>query len=102
MTVELSDSGAAAVAQNDELVLRLPENPTTGYRWEVTQSGAGALRLIDDRFVAGAGAAPGADGQRVIRFAAIASGAVQVAAIKRRAWEPAMPAESRNFSIEVK
>ena len=102
MAVELSDSGAATLSRNDELVLRLPENPTTGYRWEVTQSAAGTLRLIDDRFVAGGGLAPGAGGQRVIRFAALAPGNVQISAVMRRSWETSSPAETRGYSIVVK
>ena len=39
MPIELSESSPAApqaVARNDEVVLRLAENPTTGYRWEVS------------------------------------------------------------------
>jgi predicted secreted protein len=45
-TVEVSDAGfgqTIELAVGDELVLRLSENPTTGFRWEVPQSGDSEL-----------------------------------------------------------
>ena len=103
MPVELSESSPAspqAVARNDEVVLRLAENPTTGYRWEVSMSGAGELALVGDTFVAGAGI-PGAGGQRVFRYVCRASGSVQLEAIKRRPWEAGVALETKLFSIVV-
>ncbi len=103
MPVELSESSSAApqaVARNDEVVLRLAENPTTGYRWEVSSSGAGELALIADTFVAGAGI-PGAGGQRVFRYVCRSPGNVQLEAIKRRPWEAGVVLETKVFSIVV-
>jgi inhibitor of cysteine peptidase len=107
MAIELSESNSAsphAVAGGEEVVLRLAENPTTGYRWEVTQSGVGELRLIDDQFVAGAGlAAPGAGGHRVLRFAAGKPGGVQLVAVNKRAWESGVPpSNTQVYSIVVR
>lgn len=103
MPVELSESSPASpqtVARNDEVVLRLAENPTTGYRWEVSVSGVGELALVADTFVAGAGI-PGAGGQRVLRYVCRGSGNVQLEAIKRRPWEAGVALEKKAFSIVV-
>jgi len=100
---EASGSASQAVAQQDEVVLSLAENPTTGYRWELTQSGAGKLELVHDGFVAGAGGnAPGAGGRRVVRFVARGPGQVQIEAVKKRAWEThAAPTETLAFRIVI-
>jgi inhibitor of cysteine peptidase len=106
MTIEISDSETSAsrtLMRDEEVVVRLSENPTTGYRWQLTQSGTGELGLVDDRFVGGAeGAAPGAAGVRLIRFIARRPGAVKVEAVLRRAWDPpGASAQTRVFAIAV-
>jgi inhibitor of cysteine peptidase len=105
--VELSESNSASphvVARNEDVVVRLAENPTTGYRWEVTQSGVGELRLVDDQFIAGTGGTtPGAGGHRVLRFTAQRPGNIELAAVKRRSWEPVEAStEQRRYSLVVK
>lgn len=107
MPIELSGSEASAprtLARDDEVVLRLPENPTTGYRWLVTQSGAGELALVDDRFVGGSEApVPGAGGQRVLRFAGRRPGEVSLEAVLRREWDPPEASlERRVFAIVIR
>lgn len=105
MTVELSDTSPAAaitVARDDEVIVRLAENPTTGFRWELSASGTGELAVVDDRFVAGAGGnAPGAGGYRVVRYIARKAGSVQIEARKGRAWDAASYSEKKVFSLLV-
>jgi inhibitor of cysteine peptidase len=72
----------------EEVVVRLAENPTTGYRWQVGLSGNGQLEQLDDSFAA-AGSGIGAAGQRTLRFVARRTGTVQLHAVSRRAWESA-------------
>ena len=80
----------------DELILRLPENPTTGFRWQVQPSADPALRRIDDRFEPGSGSPlPGASGTRVLKFAASSPGTVQLSLAHRQAWEPSGGTEQR-------
>jgi inhibitor of cysteine peptidase len=83
--------------------VRLAENPTTGYRWELSQSGNGQLELLEDAFE-GAGSngtgAPGAAGYRRFRFIARQSGQVQLEASLRRSWEPPAAA-SRHWQLSV-
>lgn len=104
MPVELNESSPAApqaVARNEEVVLRLAENPTTGYRWEVSTSGAGELALVEDTFIVGTGI-PGAGGQRVFRYVCRGPGNVQLEAIKRRPWEAGVALEKKAFLIEIR
>jgi inhibitor of cysteine peptidase len=105
MLIEISDGDAPArrtLAQADELVLRLAESPTTGFRWQLGQSGTGELGLVDDRFVSG-GPAPGAAGHRLIRFVARKPGQVRLEAVLRRAWGPADAGlQKRVFEIDVR
>jgi inhibitor of cysteine peptidase len=100
--IELSESSSASsyvLPRNEELVLTLAENPTTGFRWEVLQSGAGALRLLGDAADAGS-AVPGAGRRRVLRFVAQDPGSVELTLVLRRSWEPPEAAlERRVFSI---
>jgi inhibitor of cysteine peptidase len=98
--IELSaaDSGSRhTVSVGDELLIRLAENPTTGYRWQFSQSGPGALRLVDDRTepAGSPSPAPGAAAHRVVRFVADRSGDVELLAVERRSWEADSPARPR-------
>jgi predicted secreted protein len=102
--VELRDSGSGGpqtIRVGEEAVIRLSENPTTGYAWELSQSGAGALRVVENRFDPG-GAGIGAAGQRVIRLVGELAGTVEVTLIERRPWESSSGAQQRKtFTIQV-
>jgi inhibitor of cysteine peptidase len=107
--IELSDANAGSshqLSQGEELHVRLPENPTTGYRWQFTQTGGGTLRVVEDRFEpggAGTPAAAGASGIRVVRFAAENSGNLTLEATERREWEPASAhSKKKTYSIVVR
>lgn len=107
MPIEISGDNPPAprtLARGDEVVIRLPENPTTGYRWQVTHSGAGELALVEERFVPGSGGAGvGASGDRLLRFLGQKAGEVRVEAVLRRPWDPPRAgAERREFAIVVR
>jgi len=101
-----ADSGSArSLSGGEELRISLRENPTTGYRWQVTQSGTGELRLIEDRFDAGSTipSAVGAAGTRVLRFVAQKPGEVQIELVNRRPWEAtASPSKTVRYTIHVR
>ncbi len=68
----------------DILVIRLQENPTTGYQWIFRI--IGDLTYISDDFILDA-VAIGAGGERCLRFIAQHTGIVQIEAVLRRIWE---------------
>jgi inhibitor of cysteine peptidase len=95
---EADSGGSAVVRRGDRLVVRLPENPTTGYLWAVDQPHAG-LALADSRFTAG-GAAPGAAGVREIVFSADRAGEGEVGLKEWREWE-GDGSVTRRFSARI-
>jgi inhibitor of cysteine peptidase len=100
MTIELTPSDAGsrrALRVGDIVTVRLPESPTTGYRWEAHYDDA-SLRPTDDRFDA-AGSSRGSGGVRVLTFEAVRAGEVTLHLANRRAWESGAP--SQEFSVQL-
>jgi inhibitor of cysteine peptidase len=80
------DNGAEITVQRaEEIIIALPENPTTGYRWAVETSG-NALAFTSADF-APATTAIGAGGKRTMRFIAQRPGTSTIHAQLRRAWD---------------
>lgn len=97
LTLGPADRGRqVAVHTGDRIVLRLPENPTTGYRW-AGDIPAFLSPIRDDNE---AGAAPGAAGVRVLEFVAAAPGRAELSLGCTRAWDPSAPATDR-FSVSI-
>lgn len=87
--MELTDADAGAertVGVGQDLLIRLPENRTTGYRWHLDLPEAG-LELADDTYAPPDPGRPGAGGVRTVRLRATAAGTHRVAAALRRSWE---------------
>jgi predicted secreted protein len=78
-----------AVRPGDVVEVRLPENGTTGYVWEVARLPPGVREEASS--LAGAGTAPGSGGTRVLRFVVDDGrglpGALRL--VLRRPWEEA-------------
>lgn len=101
---EADVSSSHQLAVGEEVILRLPENPTTGYRWQFTPSGSGRLRLLTDRFESGASGGtmppPGAAGHRVLHFVAEHGGDVQLALVNKRA-SPAVASGDKQLTFAI-
>jgi inhibitor of cysteine peptidase len=71
----------------DIITIRLPENPTTGYQWEITRSDG--LRLLDDSYIYPdpSGRMTGAGGWRRMTLVPETSGKESFSAVHRRSWE---------------
>ena len=83
-----ADSGRTIeVAPAVTVRLRLPENPTTGYRWVLTMQPAGCLEPATDSFERPAAAMPGAGGVRVLEIAAVPVAPCELSLAARRSWE---------------
>jgi inhibitor of cysteine peptidase len=99
---EKDDNTTVTAGVGDTVEVALNENPTTGYRWEITD--------FDSRIVSGEGssfsvspeAMIGAAGTRRITFRARNPGVVRIELILRRSWESANDAIARwAITIEV-
>jgi inhibitor of cysteine peptidase len=91
---------SVALHVGDELVVRLPENPTTGYRWQLDSSGSGFLALRNDEFELPADVAMGASGTRILTFQATSPGVGHLHLELRREWEQGQP-PIQDFPISV-
>jgi inhibitor of cysteine peptidase len=100
MDLTRDDSGARRAARlGEHIVIRLPENPTTGYRWAAEVDPA-MFELMDDQYE-GAVRPVGGGGERVLTFAALRVGHGQIRLANRRAWEAADPVDEFTVDLEV-
>jgi inhibitor of cysteine peptidase len=89
------------VQLGDEVLIRLPENPTTGHRWHLRVSPDG-LALLDDTFMASPLARPGSGGTREFRLRVTQPGGYVIDLASRRSWETAESAAARlEFFVRV-
>ena len=78
--------GDVSLSIGDTLVVRLRENPGTGYRWAPIDSPR-CLSLVDDDIALPTAAKPGQSGVRVLTYTAVRAGEERVEFGLARAWE---------------
>lgn len=76
------------VGPGDTLTITLPENPTTGFRWEMDRPDPLALEVEDDRYTSNPGSAVGGGGARILVLRALSPAQLDVGLRLRRAWDP--------------
>ncbi|MCX5786563.1 MAG: protease inhibitor I42 family protein [Elusimicrobia bacterium] len=93
------------LAMGETFQVSLPENPTTGYQWEVYKSGAPFVGLEKEEYIAPeenlSGHIVGRGGTKLLTFEAAKPGEAELALRLRRSWE----AESEfvdSFSVKLK
>ncbi|HYD81338.1 MAG TPA: protease inhibitor I42 family protein [Paucimonas sp.] len=96
MLDEQQSGRSVELAQGESLVVRLKENPTTGYRWTVES--ADGLTLEGDG--GGAAGAPGTAGLHEFRFRALQAGRHELRMKHWREWEGDKSAIGR-FVVQV-
>ena len=102
MTIELreTDTGRrVSVRVAERATVRLPETPTTGFRW-VAEYDDTRLSLVEDSFD-GAATPRGAGGERVLVFEALRSGTATLDLRKQRAWGGGEPTATFAVELEV-
>ena len=62
---QADDGRAVTLAAGQQVVIRLSENPTTGYRWEPP----GGVEVVGDEYHSPDGSATGGGGERVFTLA---------------------------------
>lgn len=101
-TLTVEDNGSALNVQSgDSFQIRLPEKPTTGYRWELADWDKSVARKTRDQFSPPTTTQPGAGGEHVWEFVADAPGKTILRLDNRRAWETGSPAQSFSLKVQV-
>ena len=101
MTLNSSDHGKTVeVTLEESIMIRLPENPTTGYRWTVDSITQSHLTLDEGHFVPAAGSGVGAGGHREMVVHAKQEGVGEVRLKLGRPWENESAVSDR-FEVRV-
>jgi len=88
VSVTLAENGGSVSLRiGDHLVVRLPETPTTGFRWAVAIGPQSALAASGDDFTLGGGSAVGGGGTHSFRFVAQRQGTDSIHLKLWRDWE---------------
>lgn len=87
----------------EEAIVTLPSNPTTGYSWEMVEQGVDAAVVVvskEFRTSAGAAGSVGAGGLEYFRLRLLKAGRFTVTFVYRRPWEKEQEPE-RIFRITL-
>lgn len=100
LTVSTAQGGTTiALAVGDTMVLQLPENASTGYRWAFTSLDRDRLSVDEENYRA-SGRGLGSGGQAHWRLVARAPGRVRVVLSRQRSWEGERSAIEQ-FAVDV-
>jgi len=92
-----------ALARNQQLVVRLPSNPTTGYRWALAQQSTPVLEPEGAPTHEKGAGAEGASGTETWRFAPTQAGEGTLRLEYRRLWEAdTAPARVVSYKVTVR
>lgn len=104
ITVEKQSACPAKLHNGQTLILSLPSNPTTGYRWAIQDSAGGVLRALGPEVYSNpedAGVV-GAAGVSTWRFQAFATGNGRLRLTSQQPWAPeVLPVETFDCAISV-
>jgi inhibitor of cysteine peptidase len=104
VTVEKQSECPVQLSRGQHLILTLPSNPSTGYRWAIQDSAGGVLRSLGPEVYRSAEAAGvvGAAGESTWRFEAFASGTGRLRLTSQQPWAPeVLPVDSFDCNISV-
>ena len=96
-----SNNTEVVLVVGQELEVALPENPTTGFRWESLSSGEPSCVLLDNAFDPPSPAVPGRGGTRRWHFKGEREGSGHIELVYRRATERDQP-PAQTFKITVR
>jgi inhibitor of cysteine peptidase len=106
VTVSADQSGTSvALASGQDLVVRLPSNPTTGHRWIYVEPKDAVLRVDGPSSyeAQSAGGAAGAGGTEIWKLAPLKPGQQQLRFEYRRPWEQDVPpSRVATYTVTVK
>jgi inhibitor of cysteine peptidase len=98
------NGGQVDTRKGEVLVVSLDSNPTTGYRWEVSEIDAAILQQKGDaEYTSNATATPpvpGAGGKQTFRFDVVGTGETTLKLVYRRSWEKGVD-PSQTYTVQV-
>ena len=98
-----TDSGQAiSIGVNQQFVIALGSNPTTGYSWQESYDEA-ALELVEKTYKLGEAAKQGmvgAGGVEYFRFKALKTGKAEITMVYKRPWEEEI-LEQKVFTVNI-
>jgi len=101
-TLSSDDDGRTiSLGLGESLVIRLAENATTGYIWNVRAGADDVLRLVDDRFDLASDHAVGGAGIRILEFRAVSAGTTALHLVNAQPWAPAEASDEFNVRVAV-
>lgn len=95
---EEQNNGTVTLGLNNILTLKLNENPTTGFQWNLTTSPG--LVVIADNYLPSAPQLMGSGGVHTWDMKAVQTGIQDIKAVYKRSWEPVTGNET-TFSMTV-
>ena len=92
-----------SVGIEDEFIIALDSNPTTGYDWEVVSYDLYKLHLEEEKYAPDekAKGLVGAGGTQYFRFKALETGKTTITLTHKRPWETEI-AEQKVFNVAIK
>lgn len=98
----LTGSGTVTVKPDDDILVALPANVTTGYSWSATSSNPKIVTADGTAYRARASKAMGAGGEQILTFEAQKSGTAVITLSYRRPWEKtAKAAQTVTITVTV-
>jgi inhibitor of cysteine peptidase len=99
--VSAEDEGKILSAHiGDTLCIQLPDNPTTGYTWQLESTDERLLQLESTSYSVTSPGKMGSGGTRTFVFLAVSPGTAEIRFIRRRSWEPVEKA-LRRYAVTV-
>src|SRR3954453_8757817 len=95
------DDGPTVVSTGDRAIVRLAENPTSGYRWTVDEVDEGVLAPESSSFNPSPASVPGAGGWRTFHFAARGAGTTTLRLATRRPGAPSTAGQTFTATVRV-
>jgi inhibitor of cysteine peptidase len=103
LTLTQADKGKSFEAhQDDVIIVRLPENPTTGYRWAIEEVDEEILEPEESDFSLNPDAGIGGGGGRELSFRAKKAGIAHLELKLARSWEESAGVERYGVTIHVR
>jgi inhibitor of cysteine peptidase len=103
ITLTQNDRGGSFEASpGDEVLIRLEENPTTGYRWALDEVDERVLDPTDTDYSMSGEAGIGGGGVRTFAFTARSPGTTRVRLQLRQEWDPENPEDDFEATVTVR